>query len=323
MSAVTDVGRNFWLHGLPNVSKTLDGGIQQWILDSDYSIDAGPQKKLFTVRSNTTGSVQQSFAFDIARQSCAAFETAQSIKIQTNFPLSSGWVVIQSYYSAYFAANALMRCFGYACSNLNLEHTTSIKNMSGLFGFPVTGNKLLQPGVYLFEFNAGKSELHARSLQSIGGGVHGQFWFGFLVFTHALIKKIEASALPKKDKQDAMREIQQLQGLLSSANSVNGNWLSLMRNSVNYRLEYGGWYPYNEDSLNADLIQKEFNGSWKNTPDFNRSKFSGSDIVKFTFTCGLLVAWCRESVKDIAQYSTHRSHFIQKNTIAYLKEINL
>ncbi len=308
MASIIQNGRLFWLTGLPSVvTKKVEGGLQQWILNGNYVIAAKPQKKRFEVFP--VDAVVPAFAVDISKLSCAAIESASSVAAPQHDHNATSWIIIQSYYAAYFAANALMRFYGFSCSNLNIEHTTTLKSMSMTYGFPIVDRNVLKTGVYYFEYDRTDNKLMAQSLDSVSGGVHGQFWFAFLTFTNALIDKIRASSIPTAEKALAEKELRQLQQLLTSSISQNGNWLSTVRNAVNYRFEYGCWYPYATSPIDADTLLDVFNESWKEAPNFQSTRFGKTDLERFITTCGLLVALCKKTVEEISDGGNLRKQF--------------
>lgn len=126
MASIVQNGRLFWLNGLQTakIGHSSDG-VQQWVLNGNYTFSDKPTKKKFEIFP--CDKVAAAFAGDISRLSCAAFESACSVSIPSHSNNATGWIAITSYYSAYFAANALMRVFGFACSNLSIEHTSVLK----------------------------------------------------------------------------------------------------------------------------------------------------------------------------------------------------
>jgi hypothetical protein len=54
---------------------------------------------------------------------------------------SFAWQFIAYYYSVYFAANALMRLYGYACTNINAMDSAEINQSALLYGLGRTEEK--------------------------------------------------------------------------------------------------------------------------------------------------------------------------------------
>src|SRR4051794_31618972 len=113
---LVDALRPMWLPGLPANTGYSDQRFADWVRAGEFYFDApvGPDGAVFILKSGTT--LQPLFAAEVSRFSTAAIETAQQIKQDAGRPKSLAWLVIQSYYSAFFAAHALLRVTGISCS---------------------------------------------------------------------------------------------------------------------------------------------------------------------------------------------------------------
>jgi hypothetical protein len=112
MSIIEDISRPFWLMGLNQVSGPKLKGIGGWICDEEYQVYTPVTRTSFVLSFGDGESLLDAFAGDINRIGSASFESAVGI-VRTN-PLrkSTAWLIIKTYYSAFFSAHALLRMFG-------------------------------------------------------------------------------------------------------------------------------------------------------------------------------------------------------------------
>lgn len=126
MSVLGDVTRPFWLPGLNEVSGNHIKGIGGWICDEEYQIYSPPGATKFALNVSYSAPLLQAYAAEINRISVAAFETMSELSRPLRFPKSTGWLIIKTYYAAFFSAHALIRMLAKSCSLLGREQISSI-----------------------------------------------------------------------------------------------------------------------------------------------------------------------------------------------------
>ncbi len=97
----------------------------------------------------------------------------------------------------------------------------------------------------------------------------------------------------------ALKEITALTAELQRMGAQQGSRLSELRNAVNYRFEYGLWFPYEncdvERAKLIDVFHKEATGA---TTIVTMGQAT-PEIVRATRTCAYLLAWLCDSMKVI------------------------
>src|ERR1035441_8432610 len=112
MSIFDDITRPFWLAGLNQVSGPQLKGIGGLICDEEYQIYSPITPTSFVLSFTDAEPFLSAFAGDINRIGSASFESALGIVKSSALPKSTAWLVIQTYYSAFFSAHALLRILG-------------------------------------------------------------------------------------------------------------------------------------------------------------------------------------------------------------------
>ena len=312
--SLLDASQQLMLSNLRNQREPKLEGIRDWILSSSYRLEQSPRKKNVGLLVDTSTDFVEAIAFDIGRYSSAAIETMQQIKAAEGKLYASGWIVIRAYYSSYFAANTLMRLFGHFCTNLEQRHIAAIHEMASLYEvpLPVSDKSRLSPGTYAGRYSARDGSVVLRSLHGVGGGAHKQFWFAFKEFLDAFDRDIGDCSLSKIQRTEARTSIRALLVALCQKNHPNGNWLSEIRNAVNYRLEYGAWHPYaNSEILAEDLVETILE-AFSNPPRFRTTDVEAHDILRSMDCCSYVFSWMLSSLKQLSGFSKGGPlHFLQ------------
>ncbi|WNM56517.1 hypothetical protein [Candidatus Nitrospira allomarina] len=218
--------------------------IRGWVANQSYFIDYDIEPNCFKVRINDH-SFFLALANDCDRMARAAFETITNIQSNPTFPKSSSWHFIQSYYSAFFSAHAILRVFGISCNQFDQEHMNKILEQVELFD-RANGVSRLEKGFYKLQFNDSTNEIEFKKLKDS----HRDTWACFLTLIKELIQKIDQTTGLGDEKIKAINLLSEIKdGLTRSGGSSTGNWLSIIRNDVNYRHSHGLWFPFRRQNL--------------------------------------------------------------------------
>src|SRR5262245_17162076 len=148
MPIVTDVIRPFWLAGLNDVTGNVSQSLAGWFASGKYQVYSPLQIDSFTLHVSEVKFLLSAFAYDCSRMAVVSFESINIISRNENFPKSTAWLIVQTYYAAFFAAHAIMRILGISCSQLNNSAISQIYKISSLFG--QTNNiKSISQGFYV------------------------------------------------------------------------------------------------------------------------------------------------------------------------------
>jgi hypothetical protein len=225
MSTLADVTRPFWLYGLNEISGRPSKGLAGWINDEEYQIYTQLQATSFRVNVAFPEPLLRAYAVDINRFGSASFETLNNILKAPLLPKSLAWLVIKTYYAAFFAAHALLRLFGVSCSTLDRSQLKSITKIAQLYGFASSN----QPsgGLYQLIFSPRNNDLDGLFVK---GSPREAFW---LVFNDYVLKLsadvLQVAVGSLSDRQLASTKLQELASNLSYASSSKGRWLSALR----------------------------------------------------------------------------------------------
>ncbi len=102
-------------------------------------------------------------AGDVSRMSIASFESMASITKVPQFPKSLAWLVIKSYYAAFFASHAILRMLGTSCSQFDRQQMNVVSKIADLYG--MSGGTTPAAGFYKCTYDV-PSKLCAEVLKS-------------------------------------------------------------------------------------------------------------------------------------------------------------
>ena len=298
-----DAMREIVLPGLHLARRSPRERLKDWLLRSDlYCSNISMSGfSLSCVKANTLVDAQ---ALDSCMFATAAFESASSASMSSNLKDSVAWSYIKMYYAAYFAANALLRVTGTGLVQLDESHASRVSKHASLYA-----REMIPPlakGLYLICTLNGELTLRRSEAASLGS--HGVLWREFVT----RIREVQKIFWRKGALYyEAAGALNQIEDVLSNGGAVNGTWLSTVRNSVNYRLEYGAWYPYNESEFNLERM-KWIAGGWMDQVDDVLRMRAETDLEKAFRGAAAIVALAHSTFSCIEKISGPKSVFYNR-----------
>lgn len=291
--------RLLWLRGLVDCT-----GHRVWTTDRLF------QPKFVTVSSVSTseftvyvGNANHSvhyFAHEADRFAAASFESLLSGARSDAYPRATGWLLIRSYYAAFFAVHSLLRLHGWACTRLTSGNLKTINaDIQLLFGAERFG-----AGLYLIKSANSGRELVCTPLDASLGGTHEALWSllrGFFAEAEQI-----ALAAPDTGGQDFAALVADF---FTVIDPVGGpGWFSTVRNRLNYAHEYGAWFPYVNSTCDYDRLT-EVLAKWRGSPSDSIAIPGNDDLIKFACACAFLVSLCGMTIRDLTYRSKSNSPF--------------
>ncbi|HEL5573783.1 TPA: hypothetical protein ACKP8M_001652 [Stenotrophomonas maltophilia] len=323
MKSLPRMAREMWLSGLTRKNFTTSEGTREWILRCDWVFAEDLKKNKIKFIPSIFDEYAQSSLYDAVSLAIAAFESVASFSNDKKKlgDKQCAWRSISLYYAAYFAANSIMRLAGYACTNISAVECASINEFARLMGCGgEVDSRRLGNGIYYVRPGASSSAPISMDILKGSGGVHIQFWIGFSRFLADLRTSIKKSGAVKFEKDAALEEADQLSAALSFGSSVNGAWLSEIRNSVNYRFSYGAWYPYDGSQVTLSEISAIMNSAVAgNRVSIPQVSVKMPEIIRAAHLSAVLVSWLRDSMNVISESSSGRKKkLIDEGALAML-----
>lgn len=313
--------RPFWVDGLNEVTSLRNSLLlETFDLKNGYIFYDQIQTQSFKAKITDLDLFLCAYASDINRFGCAAVESMHEMYYKPSFLKSHSWKCVKAYYAAYYAAHALLRMHGISCTNFEYENLNSIERIADLWN--MQNNISIEKGYYQCFLNASNKEILCNKITTSGNkGSHEQLWHVFLRHLEYIIT--EVSNLPvSPENQIFLTKFQDLKNILTSFGSNGGNWLSKVRNEINYKHIKGLWYPYKNAERSYEkieaLIQK-----WEEIPDtMDISTNYSRPILRFLDGCIFIVSLYLNSAKDMATLCPKGKSFHKQGVLSYLNLIH-
>jgi hypothetical protein len=250
--------------------------VKGWIANQNYFVDSDLVSNNYTIRASDKDYLMSALANDCNRMAAAAIESISGVQLDRNLKKSGAWGVIRAYYATFFAIHCIMRMFGISCSQLEQSHVDKIFESANAVG--KTGNVTrLEKGFYAIKVDSTFSTVTFHKYKDS----HKDTWGEFLSLVETLISDSANVTALSKYKIEAIDILMAIKrGVTRSRCGDKGNWLSVMRNSVNYQHSHGVWFPYERRSVAPSYIDT-IGDNWGKPIDTLDLGLSGNDIESF------------------------------------------
>jgi hypothetical protein len=204
-----------------------------------YSLGYDDQERSITVDFGYSDFLTLALASDCTRLSCACFQTLASLRTDITERDNVGWSLIKLYYSAFYAGHTLLRLFGNSCSFFDRTHTNRLGELGVALG--LGPDFRVEPGLYECALNSAVTAMKCTRARAGSGGAHESFWEIFGNRMTILGEEVMNGPLMRSDAQAVFAQIEELRSILRRKSGYS--WLSGVRNDLQYRHQYGVWYP--------------------------------------------------------------------------------
>lgn len=314
--AFADGIRHKWVSGINDIQVPAFRSIEDWLVRGAYVWKTATAAKVSLAVSLGRDAMTDAVASEISRFSCASYESLLDASPPAGRDRALGWQLIRHYYSAFFAAHALLRVGGISLNFFSGDIAATLNKLGGQYLGVSPG---ITRGLYCIRRDVSDPTEVTMERLSTGGGTHEDMWSILLGF----LKDVEASIISNMGQHPATLAAvdvsSKLRAQLCNEGRNNGAWPSLMRNSINYKQEYGVWYPY--DSAKVLKCTTAILPRWKPT-DIRGFDFSSKprELVALAEICNVLSHMLTATLKDISNRSPKaRSCFVDRGPFKLLK----
>lgn len=291
-----------WPPGLNAVGVPKFTSVASWLATGTYGwLPSAQGSGCLDLRGSVTD-FTSALASEITRFSCAAYESLLDAGPPETALRSLGWTLVRHYYATFYSAHALLRIAGTSLTYLSASVVTDLNKVAGQY---LGVSPQLISGLYLVGVDTlNRNVVSLKPISSGKGGSHEEMWGYFL----QLLADIENSILSSQGHiSSALQAVQVSKSLrisLCSQGKNNGAWPSSIRNAVNYRHDYGVWYPYSRSAKQAeDLVKRMKNWSQLDSPSVLIGGAT-DDLSKFVDLCNIVTQFMTGALKDVSKRAT-------------------
>jgi hypothetical protein len=317
-----DMLRARWVAGINKVREPRFDGVEAWLLHGSYHwlpsvagsalLDVGPARDLLA----------DALASEAARFSCATYESLLDAVPAERTEQALGWSLVRYYYSSFYAAHALLRLSGSAITMLSQSSVTTLNKVGGQY---LGMSPLLSKGLYHVQVAAGNpSHVLLEKIGGNSGGSHEEMWRVFNELVLYVETQLLVSQALSQEAQAAVKVLMELRKQLSQKGKSNGAWLSTVRNNLNYRHDYGVWYPYRMQARTARNILNRM-GRWMpgHADGYDIGQAPG-ELDRFVDACNVMAQLLTSSLSDLASRApATKSNFVSRKPFRLLRSKNI
>jgi len=285
----------------------------QYLLAQPLSSNSNSRATDFKLRVNYIDYYYASLANDCNRFSQAAIETMWSVGEVPRLPKSAGWATIKMYYSAFFAAHAILRLYGRSCTQLSAEHVEKVHEIATATNY--AGNATnIESGFYSSSFST--NEVGFRKIKDS----HADTWASFYDLLSWIIQEIGSTTGRGIHKADAMTLLENIKSGITQSGATRGNWMSQIRNKINYQHSNGVWHPY--VGVLHDNVMMSKNSEWLKGPTRFEIRQGQSEVSAMFNVSNTILSLMYQLIKFGYERSGKKSVSLKNGTFRLLNQIH-
>lgn len=313
--AIADSVRLMWPSKINSVEKSKLN-INNWLTSSTSYTVSQVNKGSVDIIVGDYDEFVSVLSQDSIKFAIASIETAANIQQHHILRKSLAWPMVQSYYSGFYAAHSLLRLTGSSCSRIDGVSISKIHSIARASG---TLSNFSSSGYYYVNFNSAKGELKLQKKPE-GLGTHQFLWVQWVDRLKNLINLVNLSTTIVTSEKAAI--VDRFNNIISVHQNLSSNdvWLSDVRNSINYAMDFSVWYPYKNRARYYESLPLLLD-SWSNSSDslhFDISHIRSQPLQASTQTQVHLVSILKDSILDLDNRLT-----IKRNKHAVAQVISL
>lgn len=300
--------RHLYLYKLNEVDQNTSVGLNNWLTDGSlYYVSQNQLQNDFTVQTYDYFAFLEPYSHDINRLSCASIESIRDIERKNWQAKSIGWNITKFYYSAFFSAHCILKIVGNSLTNIDQSSIDKVRRITSSYGFTYQN---INTGLYCISTNhqTNAFRFHKNPLYD---NSHEGLWKYFIHFFTTSQNSVYGQ-LPQAEAQLIVDKMNELLKAMKNWNSQNGNWLSRVRNLVNYSQVYGVWFPYKEYNKEYDKVYSFLTLHKDNPLNIDLNSYAGRDLLYFVRTCQLINAIANDLLADLESRHPDNRSFIKK-----------
>lgn len=304
MISFSDGLKHLYVIGLNEIGPNISFSLNDWLTQaSEYIIFQDLLLNNFSIQTYDAHDFLKPYAFDINRLSCASLESLRDVEVKEWQPKFIGWNITKLYYSAFFAVHSILKITGNSISNIEKTSLESVRRRARAYNFTYQN---LNTGLYCLKIDQ-RNNTFQFFKNAIYDNSHEGLWKCFLDFINTIIPTVY-NQLPQSEAQLVVEKLEELKAAICEWDSSSGNWLSRIRNLVNYGQKFGSWFPYKESSKEYEKLYDYLPLVNTDPLDIDIKSYRGKDILYFSRTCILINAINLTLLNDISsRHPTNKS----------------
>ena len=232
MSTLADVLRPYWMTGLNEVTGKTTTSFKAWLSEGNFFFQGIDANQNLVFVPTHWDELVRSVAHDVNRMGIAALESIRGIDNPNEISRSTAWPLIRSYYASFFACHALCRVFSICVPKIDGPQSKALNKT-----LMAAGNTTQKISDELYRVEIDTGDRVFRMSKQVRGP-HEDTWKQFGLLLNELERGVlssNSSATTTVERQAVALLLSDLKKILQTDNhSQSSNWLSYVRNNINY-----------------------------------------------------------------------------------------
>lgn len=313
-----DVLRSRWIGGLHKVTTPRLSGLNAWLQTGAFVWLPSTAGSVCLDISSTKDSLAEALASEIARFACATYESLLGALPTVEGERGLGWALVRYYYATFYAGHALLRLSGTSVTMLSPQTAAVLNRVGGQY---LGVSPQMVSGLYQINIDQkNRTMVYVTKIGGSNGGTHEEMWALFLDLVLFVEQELILNQAQSQEALAAVQVLTQLRRLLCRQGKNNGAWLSTVRNNLNYRHEYGVWYPYNVTSKFAATVTRRMARWMPEHPDGYEIGKAHDDLGCFVDACNVMTRLLTCALDDLANRSLRaKASFVDQRPFKLLR----
>lgn len=334
----SDCVRHLYVPKLNQVKKTFAYGIREWLNRNDHYIVTETGNNYIKIVYYDESELLGALSYDISRLSCAFLESTTNVQESTVNSKFLAWILIEYYYSAFYSAHSITKILGFGLVQLDNVILNKLHNKANIGG--IEWQMQTKQGIYCAHFDIQNQEIVLYKIKRYDDS-HRGLWKRFFEVLNVITGEYVVSntyendcirmrnsneAYPlslfnKIERQDALESINRLDELKCNLN-VRGdsNWLSGIRNIINYNHGLGSWFPYQDSFTSYKKVVKLKKVCFENFLSDSFSTTIDDILIKYVKTCQLINSLNFDILCDLKKRNPDGKSFLQEHVFRFYSE---
>ncbi len=278
--------------------------LKEWVNSSSASL-AMPPVNSYPITLNSLNAIDSYFASEGALFAAASLESMETVRSRWSDAEDRdglGCRMVALYYSAFYAAHAILRFLGVALTNV--PDWNGVQNsFSTYFVSPVITNLNLRAGYHRIELSSDKKSVEIFNANaSSSSGSHAIIWKAFKEIADSVYSNNYLNTTHQKNAAiEYVKNIATPLILEAGGSPLAWPWMSSVRNQINYRLPEIIWgvpkkriTPSKAKEIDS-LIKKPSNSK------IIECATSANNSVRFAASCVYTISILASLINDMEQ----------------------
>ena len=211
----------------------------------------------------------------------------------------------------------MLRIYGFSLTQVPEDHVKKVFEVAQLCKHD-NGLSSIKNGYYYGRFNESDRVIEFVRVNDS----HADTWSSLLKMICFIEQRIPKTSALENHKQLAAKYLADIVLSLKHNNSQRGNWLSKVRNSVNYRFSHQAWFPFGGEAIDPSFAENRAI-RWSEVSQNHSYNEKQSEMRLFFETCFAIVNFCQCTFRHTVDRNSDRPSYLNNGSCKLLNLLSV